>query len=83
MQAAAFMYRAFHQLIQLDLIVRYLCKLINLQRYVTIKSNDYGNETKQKYTFSQSYARTTKKQRISKKIYKLHAKYHVKKLFTN
>ena len=78
------MYRAFHQLIPLDLIVRYLCKLINLQRYVTIKSNDYGNEAKQKYTFSQSYARTTKTQRcISKKIYKLHAKYHVKKLFTN
>ena len=30
--------------------------------YFTMKSNEYGIETKQKFTFCQSYVRTTKKQ---------------------
>ena len=51
LQTATFMYKAFHQL-----------SPCNLQKYLTIKSNEYGIETKQKNMFYQSYVRTTKKQ---------------------
>ena len=51
LQTATFMYKAFHQLLP-----------CNLQKYLTIKSNLYGIETKQKNMFYQSYVRTTKKQ---------------------
>ena len=44
------MYKTFHQLLP-----------YNLQRYFTIKSNEDGIETMQKYMFYQSYVRTTKK----------------------
>ena len=45
------MYNSFHQLLP-----------YNLQKYFTIKSNEYGIETKQKNMFYQSYVRTAKKQ---------------------
>ena len=45
------MHKAFHHLLP-----------CNSQKYFTIKSNEYGIETKQKNMFHQSYVRTTKKQ---------------------
>ena len=51
LQNATFMYKAFHQLLP-----------YNLQKYFTIKSNEYSIGTKQKNMFYQSYVSTTKKQ---------------------
>ena len=51
LQTATFMHKAFHQILP-----------CNLQKYFTIKSNEYGIETKQKNMFYQSYVRTTNKQ---------------------
>ena len=48
LQTATFMYKAFHQLLP-----------CYLQKYFTIKSNEYGIETKT-HMFYQSYVRTTK-----------------------
>ena len=50
LQTATLMYKTFHQLLP-----------YNLRKYLTIKSNEYGIETKKK-KFYQSYVRTTKKQ---------------------